>query len=126
MKLGLIALLILSPVAYSFAGVMTKKATLSVPPFAQMALGSALTMVFALCASFWLERADARFNMGGLYAALPVLILGTIANFIGLRALIGAFQEAPVWLVQIFQLLMPVAGAVFAYFLLKESIDSKL
>ena len=109
--------------AYSLLGPMAKKVSVSLPPFTFIALSTFMLAVLAGLIGYFNER-DA------VIKAIPHtnwnwLILFTLVNLAGYAGYLWAITKIPVAQYEMFGVLMPIVGGLFAVYLLKEPFHTR-
>ncbi len=117
--------LIGAPVLYGLNGVLLKRASVSVPPFAAMAVSMAVLFLLSASCSLILER-DFQWSLRTNSAGFAALLLVGIVNTAAFWCLLNAYKYVAVWQYQMFALLTPVFSAFFAYFILAELFSWRL
>jgi drug/metabolite transporter (DMT)-like permease len=108
---------------YAMLGPIAKKVGADLPPFSFIAIGSSFMMICGSMVAFTFEREKVvaefhNINWGWL-------ILFASMNFIAYVGYLAAITKIPVAQYQMFNVMSPVVGGIFAYFLLKEQFEPR-
>ncbi|MCB0337188.1 MAG: DMT family transporter [Bdellovibrionales bacterium] len=116
---------LVTPFFYALNGVLLKKGSSSIPPFASITVS--MTVLWALSAlmTFLTEKSFSwsySENKVGFQTLLAVGFVNTAAFW----CLLKTYSYVPVWVYQMFALLTPLFSAVLGFFLLGEIFGPKM
>ena len=120
-----ILIVLASTIGYSAIYPLLKKASEKIPPFSLVALNSLVVMLIAVVLSLMFEK-NAFSKTLGDKNHLGFVVVAGLVNLIAFWLATLAFKYMPIWQQNLFMLLVPVLSGVFAFFLLKEAISTKL
>lgn len=111
----------LSMICYGVLNPIVKKAGLN--PFATIVIQIISLLLVTL--PFFLSTASydkLLINKSGVF----LVIIAGVINAVGFYLLIKSFPLFPIWQINLFYILVPLIGAIAAYFLLNEPLSIKL
>jgi drug/metabolite transporter (DMT)-like permease len=116
---------IITPFFYAFNGVLLKKGSSSIPPFASMTISMFVLLSLSALLTWTTEREftwSYSENRDGFYTLIAVGFVNTAAFW----CLLKTYSHVPVWVYQMFALLTPVFSAILAYFILGELFTARM
>lgn len=117
--------MLLSTVGYSLIYPLLKKGGEKISTFSLLAISTGVVCLMSVAMSLLTEKNSLVRSFSEKNYIWFVLIAGFI-NFFAFWLGVVAFRYMSVWQQQLFGLLLPVVGAIAAYFLLKEAISPRL
>ncbi len=120
-----IAIMLASTILYGLLTPLEKKPNVALPPFTIMTISMFVLFLFSFIGSIVFEHLFS-IKPSILKANMTPLILVGIFNFFAFWLWILGFKYFTVWQQQMFFLLTPIIGGIFAYFILGETISIKL
>ncbi|MBP6044886.1 MAG: DMT family transporter [Microgenomates group bacterium] len=120
-----VIIMLLSTVGYSLIYPLLKKGGEKISTFSLLAISTGVVCLMSVAMSLLTEKNSLVRSFSEKNYIWFVLIAGFI-NFFAFWLGVVAFRYMSVWQQQLFGLLLPVVGAIAAYFLLKEAISPRL
>lgn len=120
-----VGIVVAATIFYASLPVLVKKANVQLPPFTIMAISMFVLFVISFLASVIFEH-SLQIKQQTIKANLPYLVSMGILNFFGFWLFILGFKYFHVSQQQMFSLLSPIFGGIFAYFLLGEAMSVRL
>lgn len=123
--LGLL-IVISQTILYALMLPLFKKANQSVSPFTVMTISMFSLFLASLFMSLFFEN-TINLKYLNIHKNTVLLLLGIgLINALGFWLAIQVFKYMPIWQQSMFNLLVPVLGGIFAYFILGEALSLKL
>ncbi|MCB0324674.1 MAG: DMT family transporter [Bdellovibrionales bacterium] len=110
---------LVTPFLYALNGVLLKKGSSSIPPFASMTVSMFVLLGLSAILTSFAER-DFSWNYSENRDGFHTLIAVGFVNTAAFWCLLRTYSYVPVWVYQMFVLLTPIFSAVLAYFILGE------
>ncbi len=117
--------LFVTPALYGLNGVLLKRGSMTIPPFAAISISMTVLLFLSVICSLTFEKGfslNIQEHRGSLVALLFVGFVNTAAFWCLLRA----YSYVPVWQYQMFALTTPVFSAIFAYLIIGEALSWRL
>ena len=122
--IGVIVML-LSTIGYSLIYPLLKKGGERISTFSLLAISTGIVCLLSVAMSLLTEK-NALIRSFSEKNYIWFVVIAGVINFFAFWLGVVAFKYMSVWQQQLFGLLLPVVGAVAAYFLLKEAISPRL
>jgi len=117
------AIALLAICGYASLGVLAKKSSFDVPPFAFIGITMIFLAGFAITASLLTEKS---FQIGSLQPQAWIWIIGfALINFIAFALYLYALGKMPVVEYQLIAVITPLIGGILAYFILNEALSAR-
>lgn len=120
-----VIVMLLSTIGYSLIYPLLKKGGEKISTFSLLAISTGIVCIMSVAMSLLTEK-NALIRSFSEKNYIWFVVIAGIINFFAFWLGVVAFKYMSVWQQQLFGLLLPVVGAVAAYFLLKEAISPKL
>ena len=116
---------IMAPFLYALNGVLLKKGSSTIPPFASIAVSMLILFLVSSVLSWTTERGFS-WSYSEHRAGFNALFAVGFVNTAAFWCLLKAYEEVPVWVYQMFTLLTPLFSAILAYYILGEIFGPKM
>lgn len=116
---------IATPFFYALNGVLLKKGSSSIPPFASMSI-SMLVLLLLSAIMTWTTERNFSWNYSENRTGFHTLFAVGFVNTVAFWCLLKTYTYVPVWVYQMFTLLTPIFSAILAYYILGEVFGAKM
>ncbi|MAZ76919.1 MAG: hypothetical protein CMH31_06435 [Micavibrio sp.] len=108
---------------YASLGVLAKRSSLDVPPFAFIGVTMVFLAGFAITASLLTEKT---FSISSLTGQSWIWMIGfAVINFIAFSLYLNAIGKMPVVEYQIIAVITPIIGGILGYLILSEALSPR-
>lgn len=118
--------MLISTLCYASLSPMIKKVSQNkLGPFTVMTFSMLVLFLLSLILAYTFEGLG-KFDFATHKIDVMILLVVGAINMVGFWLAIKSFDYFPIWLQQMFGLLVPIIAGVFAYFILGEKFSPKL